>query len=268
MIIIGEKLNGTIKTVAQAIKDRDEQFVRDLADRQLKCKATYIDLCTGLYEGDAEVMGWMIDLIQADHPDVRFSLDSPNPDSILTCMKKCNNPGMINSISLEPGKIEKLFPALAENEGWNVVCLLMDNTGLPENVEKRMVFFERILEKAKEYGIAEERLYIDPLVFSKATTPECYLNFVGAARLIKDAHPDIHIISGLSNISFGLPYRKAINHSFLIGAMNHGMDAAILDPLNRDLQGGIYATEALLNIDKHAKKYLKAFREDLFGVKK
>ena len=178
------------------------------------------------------------------------------------------NPGMINSVSLESGKIEKLFPAAAEKKGWNVIALLLDNTGMPTTVEKRMENFSGIMQKAKEYGIAESRLFIDPLVFSVATTPEGFLNFAGAAKQIRETHPDIHIISGLSNISFGLPYRKAINHAFLIGAMMNGMDSAIMDPLNRDMLGGVYATEALLNLDEYCIEYLNAYRDDLFGVQK
>ena len=268
MIIIGEKLNGAIKTVAQAIRDRDAQFVRDLATRQLDSRADYIDICSGVPDQDAEVLEWMIGLIQADHPDVRFSIDSPNPDTILKCMELCKNPGIINSVSLESGKIEKLFPAAAEKKGWNVIALLLDNTGMPTTVEKRMENFESIMQKAKEYGISENRLYIDPLVFSVATTPEGFLNFIGAAKQIRQTHPNIHIISGLSNISFGLPYRKAINHAFLIGAMMYGMDSAIMDPLNRDMLGGVYATEALLNLDEYCIEYLSAYRDDLFGVQK
>ena len=268
MIIIGEKLNGAIKTVAQAIKDRDAQFVRDLATRQLDSRADYIDICSGVPDQDAEVLEWMIGLIQANHPDVRFSIDSPNPDTILKCMELCKNPGIINSVSLESGKIEKLFPAAAEKKGWNVIALLLDNTGMPTTVEKRMENFESIMQKAKEYGISENRLYIDPLVFSVATTPEGFLNFIGAAKQIRQTHPNIHIISGLSNISFGLPYRKAINHAFLIGAMMNGMDSAIMDPLNRDMLGGVYATEALLNLDEYCIEYLSAYRDDLFGVQK
>ncbi|MBR0464758.1 MAG: dihydropteroate synthase [Clostridia bacterium] len=268
MIIIGEKLNGAIKAVAQAIKARDNNFIRDLATRQLESRADYIDICSGIPDQDTEVLEWMIDLIQTDHPDVRFSIDSPNPDTILACMDKCRNPGIINSVSLESGKTEKLFPAVAEKKGWNVIALLLDNTGMPTTVEKRMENFDGILAEAQKYGIAENRLFIDPLVFSVATTPEGFLNFIGASKLIRESHPDIHIISGLSNISFGLPYRKAINHAFLIGAMLNGMDSAIMDPLNRDMLGGVYATEALLNYDEYCIEYLSAYRDDLFGVQK
>ncbi len=268
MIIIGEKLNGTIKTVAQAIKTGDGDFVRDLASRQLESRADYIDICSGVPDRDAEVLEWMIDLIQADHPDVRFSIDSPNPDTILTCMEKCKNPGIINSVSLENGKTEKLFPAVVGKNGWNIIALLLDNSGMPTSVEKRMQNFEGIMESARRFGIAENRLFIDPLVFSVATTPEGFLNFIGTSKRIRESHPDIHIISGLSNISFGLPYRKAINHAFLIGAMMNGMDSAIMDPLNRDMLGGVFATEALLNYDEYCIEYLAAYRDDLFGVQK
>ncbi len=268
MIIVGEKLNGAIKSVAKAIEERDEAFIRDLASRQLDNRADYIDICSGIPERDAEVLSWMIELIQSDHPDVRFSIDSPNPDTILTCMEKCKNPGMINSVSLEAGKADALFSAAAKKQGWNVIALLLDGTGIPQTVEKRMENFAGIMEKAKEYGIAERRLFIDPLVFTVATTPESFLNFTGTSKRIRDAQPDIHIISGLSNISYGLPYRKAINHAFLVGAMINGMDSAIMDPLNRDMLGGVYATEALLGIDEYCAEYLGAYRDDLFGVQK
>ena len=266
MIIVGEKLNGSIKSVAQAIQSRNAEFVRDLATRQLEKRADYIDICSGVPERDAEVLGWMIDLIQTDHPDVRFSIDSSNPDTILSCMQKCRNPGMINSVSLETGKIEKILPVAAEMKGWNIIALLMDNNGIPETVEKRMENFENLIAKTKEFGIAENRLFIDPLVFSVATTPESFLNFINTSKQIRETHPDIHIISGLSNISFGLPYRKAINHAFLIGAMLNGMDSAIMDPLNADMLGGIYATEALTNLDEYCIEYLEAYRDGMFGI--
>ena len=268
MIIIGEKLNGAIKSVARAIQEGDAQFIRDLATRQIECRADYIDICSGVPQQDGDVLRWMIELIQADHPDVRFSIDSPNPDVILRCMELCKNPGMINSVSLEKGKIETLFPAAAEKKSWKIIALLLDGTGMPASVEKRMENFDGIMEQARAYGIAADRLYIDPLVFSVATTPDGFQNFIGTSRRIREAHPEVHIVSGLSNISFGMPYRKAINHAFLIGAMMNGMDSAIMDPLNRDLLGGVYAAEVLLGLDEYCAEYLAAYRDDLFGVQK
>lgn len=268
MIIIGEKLNGAIKSVAEAIKNRDGEFIRDLASKQLERRADYLDVCSGVPAGDADVLKWMIELIQADHPDVRFSVDSPNPDTILSSIPLCKNPGIINSLSLEGDKADRIFSAVADKKDWKIIALLLDDTGMPENVEKRMESFHRIVKKAEEYGIAFGRLYFDPLVFTVGSSPDSFLNFIGAAKQIKDEYPNAHIVSGLSNISYGLPYRKAINHAFLIGAMMSGMDSAIMDPLSRDMLGGVYAAEALLGIDEYCIEYLTAYREDLFGVQK
>ena len=268
MLIIGEKLNGAIKSVAEAIRNRDGAFIRDLASRQLDSRADYLDICSGVPEGDADVLGWMIELIQNDHPDVRFSLDSPNPDTILACTPLCKNPGIINSVSLEGNKIDKILPAVKGQNGWKVIALLLDETGMPETVEKRMESFHRIVEKAAEVGVSMDRIYFDPLVFTVATSPDSFLNFISASRQIREEYPDAHIISGLSNISHGLPSRKTLNHAFLIGAMMNGMDSAIMDPTNRDMLGGVYAAEALLGIDEYCIEYLSAYRDDLFGVQK
>ena len=268
MLIIGEKLNGAIKSVAEAIKNQDGQFVRDLASRQLDCRADYLDICSGVPDKDEDVLKWMIELIQSDHPDVQFSLDSPNPETILGCMPFCKNPGIINSVSLEGGNIDKIFHVAAEKKEWKIIALLLDDTGMPESVEKRMESFRRIMEKADEYGIGLDRLYFDPMVFTVGTSPDSFLNFIGTADRIREEYPEAHIVSGLSNISYGLPYRKAVNHAFLIGAMVHGMDSAIMDPLNRDMLGGVYAAGALLGIDEYCIEYLSAYRDDLFGVQK
>ena len=199
--------------------------------------------------------------------DREFSIDSPNPDTILECMPYCKNPGIINSVSLEGNKIEKIFPAVVNNKSWKVIALLLDETGMPETVDKRMENFHGIMEKIKEYGISADRVYFDLLVFTVGTSPESFLNFINTAKEIKKEYPDAHIVSGLSNISYGLPYRKAINHAFLIGAMTYGMDGAIMDPLDRDMLGGIYAAEALLGTDEYCVEYLDAYRRGIFGAR-
>lgn len=267
MLIIGEKLNGAIRSVAEAIKNRDGEFIKDLAVRQLDSRADYLDICSGVAEGDADILGWMIGLIQNARPDVRFSIDSPNPDTITASIPLCKNPGIINSISLERDKADKIFSAAGKKD-WKIIALLLDDTGIPENVEKRIDNFHRIVKKAEEYGIAFDRLYFDPLVFTVGSSPDSFINFIETSKRIREEYPGAHIVSGLSNISYGLPYRKALNHAFLIGAMMFGMDSAIMDPLNRDMLSGVYAAEALLGIDEYCIEYLSAYRDDLFGVQK
>lgn len=267
MIIVGEKLNGIIPPVKAAIEARDEAFIRDLARRQHANKADYLDICTSVVDRDEEIMKWMIDLVQDEIPDVKISLDSPSPETIANSIKYCARPGIINSVSLEEGKIETILPVVADTE-WNLIGLLIGRSGMPETAQERLDNFHALYAELKKYNIADDRIYIDPLVLSVATLPNAFLDFVETSRRIKEEYPDVHIISGLSNISYGIPSRKSLNLSFLIGAMHYGMDAAILDPLSKDMQGGIYATEALMGKDPYCKKYLKAYRKDLFGVPK
>ena len=124
------------------------------------------------------------------------------------------------------------------------------------------------MEKTKEYNITPARIHIDPLVFSIGTNPESYLGYAQIAGYVKNAYPDIHITSGLSNVSFGVPSRKTVNQAFLILAMQAGMDCAIIDPTNRDLIGSIYAAQALLGKDEYCMEYIEAYNDDRFGVKK
>ena len=186
MLIIGEKLNGAIKSVAEAIQNRDGEFIRNLASKQLESRADYLDICSGVPAEDAEILKWMIELIQSDHPDVKFSLDSPNPDTILKCIPLCKNPGMINSVSLEKNKADKIFPVVADKKGWKIIALLLDDEGMPETVEKRMDSFHNIIKKAEEYGISLDRLYFDPLVFTVGSSPDSFLNFIGTSKKIKE----------------------------------------------------------------------------------
>ena len=122
-----------------------------------------------------------------------------------------------------------------------------------------MKIFFGIMEKAKQYGIAPSRLHIDPLVVTLGTDQTALTVFADCCRRIKYEYPEIHITSGLSNISFGLPVRKNINQAFMVLAMNAGMDSAIVDPTNKNMIGMIYATNALLERDEYCLQYIDKF---------
>ncbi|MEG0377905.1 MAG: dihydropteroate synthase, partial [Eubacterium sp.] len=164
-------------------------------------------------------------------------------------------------------KIDMVFSEIAATK-WEVVALLCDDRGNPNSVERRMDVFHDIMKKAKEYGIAPSRIHIDPLVVTLSTEMEALTLFSQCCHLIKKEYNEIHITSGLSNISFGLPGRKNINQAFVVLAMNAGMDSAIVDPTNRDLLGMIYATEALLENDEYCLDYIEAYRSGKIGLKK
>ena len=266
MIIIAEKINGSIPSTSKAIDERDEEFIRNLARIQTEYGATFIDCCASRNVGELELQEWLIGLIQ-EETDVPIAIDSPDPQICIDAMKFCKRPGLINSVSGEGNKMDVVFPVIADTK-WGCVALLSDDQGIPKNANDRIRVFNDIMAKAKEYGIAPDRLYIDPLVESLGTEPDALEIFCETTQRIKEAYPTIHVAGAVSNISFGLPVRKMINIPFMILAMQAGMDGGILDPTNRDLRGMLYATEALLGEDEFCMEYLDGYREGLFGPKK
>ena len=259
MIIIGEKLNGSIPAVAKAIAAKDEAFIRERAKLQADAGATFLDVCASVEEAvEAETLVWMICQIQSV-TDVPICVDSPSAQTCLRAMPFCKRPGLINSVSMEGDKIDTIFPVIADTD-WQCVALLCDNDGIPDSVEKRMDVFHAIMAKAKQYGIAPNRLHIDPLVVTLSTDQTALLVFAECCRRIKAEYPDIHITSGLSNISYGLPVRKNINYAFMTLALEAGMDSAIVDPTNQQMLGIIYATNALLGRDEYCLEYIDSVK--------
>ena len=258
MIIIGEKLNGSIPSVAKAIAEKDADLIRERARMQAEAGATFLDVCASVEEAvEVETLKWMIDLVQ-EVTDTPICVDSPSARSCVAAIPFCKRPGLINSVSLEGDKIDTIFPVIADTD-WECVALLCDNDGIPDSVERRMKIFFGIMEKAKQYGIAPSRLHIDPLVVTLGTDQTALTVFADCCRRIKYEYPEIHITSGLSNISFGLPVRKNINQAVMVLAMNAGMDSAIVDPTNKNMIGMIYATNALLERDEYCLQYIDKF---------
>ena len=250
MIIIGEKINGSIPSVAEAIANRDAEFIKQRALAQANSGASYIDCCASVPEAEeVETLKWMIDCIQ-EVTDLPISVDSPSADVLTEAYKFCRKPGIFNSVSGEGDKIDKIFPLMAQ----------------PED---RLKVFDKIMAKAKEYGISPDRIHIDPLVEMLCTSEDGIAMNVEVISSVRKQYPMIHITAAISNISFNLPVRKLINFGFVVLAMNAGLDSAIMDPTNRDMLGLVYATEALLGLDDYCMEYIGAYREGLIGpVKK
>ena len=265
MINKREKINGSIPSMAKAIAARDEEWIKDIAKKQTEAGATYIDVCASVDEEvEVDTLKWMIGLVESVS-DLPIAVDSPSPRVLAEAYKFCSKPGIINSVSMEGDKIDILFPIVAANPGWEVVALLCDDTGIPQTAEKRLAVFAEIMEKAKQYNIDPSRIHIDPLIEMLCTSEDGISMIVEVISTIRKQYPTIHITAAVSNISFNLPVRKLVNLGFTVLAMNAGLDSAILDPLNRDMMGLIYATEALLGLDDYCMEYISAYREGLIG---
>ena len=247
MIVIGEKINGSIPSVAKAIAERDAELIKERAIAQDKAGATFIDCCASVEEDvEVETMKWMIDCIQ-EVSDKPIAIDSPSPKVLAEVIKAgyCNKPGLVNSVSGEGDKVQILFPLIADTE-WEVCALLCDDTGIPKNAGDRLRVFDNIMAEANKYGIDASRIHIDPLVEMLCTSEDGIAMVEEVMAKIREQYPTIHITGAVSNISFNLPYRKILNQSFTIVSMMDGFDSAIFDPLNKGLMGMIAAAEAIM----------------------
>jgi 5-methyltetrahydrofolate corrinoid/iron sulfur protein methyltransferase len=267
MIIIAEKINGSIPSVGKAIEAKDADFIRNLAKVQTEAGADFIDVCASVeVSKEVETLKWLIDLAQ-EVTETPLAVDSPSADVCAQAIDFCKRPGLVNSVSMEGNKVEVVFPKIAATK-WECVALLCDDTGIPRSAEKRLEVLEALMKKAKEYKIDPSRLHIDPLVEMLATSDDGINMIVEVMKEIRKQYPTIHITGAASNISFNLPARKIVNQAFVVLAMNAGLDSVILDPLNRDMRGLIYATDALLAKDEMCIEYIHAFRKNIFGVQK
>ena len=264
MIIIGEKINGAIPSTAKAIKEKNADFIRDLAIKQTEAGVDFIDVCASVDDDiELETMKWLIDIVQ-DATDLPIAVDSPNVHTCIASMAYCNKPGLFNSVSLEGDKIDAAFKAIADTK-WECVALLNSDKGIPKTAKDRLDVFADLMAKVKEYNIDPSRMHIDPLVEMLCTSEDGIAMVTEVIKEIKTQYPTIHVTGAVSNISFNLPVRKMVNMGFVVLAMNAGLDSAILDPLNRDLMGIIFATEALLGEDEYCMEYIGAYREGIFG---
>lgn len=261
MIIIGEKINSTLKAIRPAIESYDTATIQDIAKKQYEAGATFLDVNAGMFTGEEpERLVWLVNTIQ-EVTDAPFSIDSPNPKAIEAALKANKNPKpIINSITDEKERYDAIMP-LAVQFNTGIIALCMDDTGMPETIDERVVIAERLIGKLTKEGIAMEDIYIDPLIRPIGTGSHYGVVAIETIRRVKSEFPSVHIACGLSNISFGIPARKLMNQAFLVAAMAAGMDGAILDPLDKKLMSFMYATEALMGLDDYCMNYLTKFRE-------
>jgi cobalamin-dependent methionine synthase I len=262
MKVIGEKINGTRKKVAQAIKERDVSTIQNLALKQVESGADWLDINAGTHpDRETEDLTWLIETVQGV-VDTPLCLDSANPKALWSVIEKTNQTPMINSISGEPERLTRILPIAVEH-GCEVIALCMDDKGIPGTAEKRLEVVCKVFDETRRAGLPDEKIYVDPLIMTISTNIKAGRIILDTIHHIKEEFPQAHISCGLSNISFGLPARGLINRTFLVLAMEAGMDTAIIDPNDRELKAAILTADLLLGNDKHCLKYTRAFRAGL-----
>jgi len=259
MLIVGERINSSRKRIAQAIEARDIEYIQNEVRIQSEAGAHYIDVNAGAFAGDeSDYLRWMVEAVQ-EITDLPLSIDSPDPAVIEKVLPVVNKPPMINSVTLEPTRLEGILP-LAAKRGAKLIGLCQSEQMMAETADDKVRLAGQLVERVVLAGVPLGHLYIDPLVYPLATHPRAAMASLEAIKRIMEEFAGLHTICGLTNVSYGLPERKLINRTFLVAAISRGLDAAILDPTDAALFAALKAGLALAGRDDYCMDYIAAFR--------
>ena len=263
MLVIGENLNATRKSVDEAIISRDREFIENLAKAQTAAGADFIDVNVGSGQQSQEqqtvAMEWLVEVVQAatDRPLV---IDSDAQAVIEAALGKYQGDRLIiNSVTAEPARLESVGPLAVEHQAW-LVALAMGASGIPDNAAERLEACELIMAYLTGLGMKAEQVYFDPLVLPIAVDTNQALVTLKTIERIKSRFPEAKTVIGLSNISYGLPKRKVINRTFLLMAAYAGLDAVIIDPLDAKAMSLIKVADMLTGKDPFCRGYVRAHR--------
>ncbi|MBR5228906.1 MAG: homocysteine S-methyltransferase family protein [Firmicutes bacterium] len=256
--VIGERINPTGKRrFKQALIENDIDYILNQAIEQMEAGADILDVNVGLPEiNEPEMMIRVVKELQAVI-DIPLQIDSSDPKAIEAGLRVCNGKPIVNSVNGEAEVLETILP-LVKKYGASVVGLTLDSKGIPAKAEERFAIAKRIVDKATEMGIPKEDIYIDCLTLTVSAQQAEAAETLKAVRMVKE-QLGVKTVLGVSNISFGLPYRDLINHSFLTLAMGSGLDLPIINPNAESMMNAVMAFNVLNNVDKDSAAYIEKF---------
>jgi 5-methyltetrahydrofolate corrinoid/iron sulfur protein methyltransferase len=236
MILVGENLNIMSKSLGPALRERNTGPVKDMARAENAADVDYLDLNIGpARKAGDEFMTWVVQTVQ-EETQKPFSLDTTNPVAMEAGLKVCKNKTLINSISLQPDRLEAELPLVSKYDA-EMIGLLWGIEGMPRDANERCMLAVDLVYKANEKGITNEKIWIDPI----ATPVSGEINQVKALyefmSMLSDIAPGCRSIVGLSNVSNGTPneLRPYLNRTFLVMLMKYGLYAAIVDAFDTEL---------------------------------
>ncbi len=266
MIIIGEKINATLKRAREIILARDADSLRALAKEQADAGANFIDVNVGTGEGTREdeiaAMRWAVETIRQD-VQTPLCIDSADPavlDAGLAAVS--GSQCLVNSVKAAESSLAAIVP-LAKKYDSLLVGLAMDETGIPKTVEGRIKACEAIAAACEKHGVPVANLFFDPLVVPVSTDGSQGMCTLDTLREIKKKFPQAKTTMGLSNISFGLPVRPRVNQAFMHMAVSAGLDSALVNPMDKQMIAAIRTAEVLAGCDRHCRRYLRAAKEGI-----
>jgi len=259
MIIVGEKLNSSIPKIYELMKEKNTVALKQIAIDQQSAGANFLDINTAIFrEEEYDILEYVLEIV-LENTECGIMLDSPSPAIIEKAIKLVSNREIIiNSITLQD-RITELLP-IVKSYNTGVVCLPIDKDGIPKTTQKRVENSLQLIEILQEAGIEKNRIYIDVLAETLAVDSESAVTTINAIADLRKAEPEVHIICGVSNVSFGLPKRTSINVAFLTTAIFAGLDSGILDITNEQIQSTIYIAELVAGKDEYCMEYLGYIR--------
>ena len=236
VVCVGENINVMSKTIGPAIKERHPEPILEMAKHQEKVGIDYLDLNIGpSRKAGQEVMDWLVKLVQGVVKKP-LSLDTTNPDAMEAGLKIHKGKALINSVSLQPERLERALP-MAKAYNAYVIGLLWGKEGMPRDANERASHAVDFIYRANELGIPTEDIWIDPIVSPVSVEINQVLSCLEFMSMLKDIAPEAKSIVGLSNISNGTPdnLRPVLNRTYLMMLMKYGLYSAIVDAYDKEL---------------------------------
>ena len=255
-ILIGERINPTgKKRFKQALIENDIDYILSEGVREEEQGAHILDVNVGLPDIDeCKMLTRCVTELQAV-TDLPLQIDTSDPSAMESALRLYNGKAMINSVNGKSDSMAAVFP-LVKKYGGVVVALTLDETGIPKTAERRVEIARKILKTAESYGIDKKDIVFDTLAMTVSADSDAAKVTLSALETIK-RELGCHTSLGVSNISFGLPVRDAVNSTFFALALANGLSAAIMNPYSADMMRVYYTYRVLSGLDENCSEYIE-----------
>ena len=254
-ILIGERINPTGKKLfKEALRNNDIDYILGVGLTQEEKGAHILDVNVGLPEIDEVDMIKRVTYELQAIIDLPLQIDTTDPAAMEAALRIYNGKAMVNSVNGKDEVMRQIFP-LVKKYGGLVVCLTLDEDGIPADYRKRVEIAEHIIAVATEYGISRKDLIFDTLAMTVSADSTAALSTLKALSTIKN-ELGCHTSLGVSNVSFGLPQREVITAAFFSLALENGLSAAIMNPNSAEMMKTYYCYKALHGLDANCGDYI------------
>lgn len=256
-VIIGERINPTGKKLfKEALRRNDIDYIIKEGLKQTEAGAHILDVNVGLPEIDeVRMMETAVKGLQGVIP-APLQIDTSDTKALERALRIYNGKPMINSVNGKEENMKQVFP-LAKKYGGVVVCLCLDESGIPQTAQGRIEIAQKIVDTAAKYGIDKKDLIVDALTMTISTDSSNGEETLKAVDYIRNTM-GINTVLGVSNISFGLPKRDAVNTAFFTLALQSGLSAGIINPNSQSMMNAYYSFNALKGLDENCTEYIES----------